>query len=94
MRANQAEPEAWYGVWLFTDWMDVSADPGEVRAVAAVELEASRRDPYRQLSRVFHLVARTRPDSRAENRQALPITAARHQRSHSLRDPAVTGQLG
>jgi hypothetical protein len=29
-----------------------------VRATAAVELEASRRDPYRQLSRVFHLVGR------------------------------------
>ena len=91
LRANEAEPAAWYGVWLFTDWMDVSADPGEVRAVAAVELEASRRDPYRQLSRVFHLVARARPDSRAENRRTLPITAPRHQRSHSLRDPAATG---
>jgi 2-polyprenyl-3-methyl-5-hydroxy-6-metoxy-1,4-benzoquinol methylase len=62
LRANNAEPEAWYGVWLFTDWTDVAAsDPDQVRAVAAVELEASRRDPYRQLSRVFHLVARTRP---------------------------------
>jgi hypothetical protein len=61
LRAGGAEPEAWYGVWLFTDWMDLAgADPGEVRAVAAVELEASRRDPYRQLSRVFHLVARAR----------------------------------
>jgi hypothetical protein len=26
-----------------------------------VELEASRRDPYRQLSRVFHLLGRKRP---------------------------------
>jgi hypothetical protein len=62
LRANNAEPEAWYGVWLFTGWTDVAAsDPDQVRAVAAVELEASRRDPYGQLSRVFHLVARTRP---------------------------------
>ena len=60
LRASGAQPAAWYGVWLFTDWMDVAADPDEVRAVAAVELEASRRDPYRQLSRVFHLVARAR----------------------------------
>jgi hypothetical protein len=30
-------------------------------AQAAVELEASRRDPYRQLSRVFHLVGRKGP---------------------------------
>jgi hypothetical protein len=45
-------------------------DPGEakqVAAAAAVELEASRRDPYRQLSRVFHLVGRkTRADPQAQ----------------------------
>jgi hypothetical protein len=51
-------------VWLFVDWLDFSGevlDPGDsaqLAAVAAVELEASRRDPYRQLSRVFHLVGR------------------------------------
>jgi S-adenosylmethionine-dependent methyltransferase len=50
--------EAWYGVWLFTDWLDLPVATTDVGAVAAVELEASRRDPYRQLSRVFHLVAR------------------------------------
>ncbi|HET6964870.1 MAG TPA: methyltransferase [Acidimicrobiales bacterium] len=54
----------WYGVWLFVDWLEFSGaelDPGDseqVAATAAVELEASRRDPYRQLSRVFHLVGR------------------------------------
>jgi hypothetical protein len=50
--------EAWYGVWLFSDWLDLPLATTDVAAVAAVELEASRRDPYRQLSRVFHLVAR------------------------------------
>lgn len=65
LMAHQMEPVAWYGGWLFTDWMDLTtADPSEVRAVAAVELQASRRDPYRQLSRVFHLVARRRTDPR------------------------------
>ena len=34
----------------------------QVAATAAVELEASRRDPYRQLSRVFHLVGRKPTD--------------------------------
>jgi len=59
LRANSVEPLAWYGVWLFTDWADLaSADFDEVRAIEAVELEASRRDPYRQLSRVFHLIGR------------------------------------
>jgi S-adenosylmethionine-dependent methyltransferase len=64
LRANAVEPLAWYGVWLFSDWMDLDdAAPDEVRRIAAVELEASRRDPYRQLSRVFHLIGhRSRRD--------------------------------
>jgi len=57
----------WYGVWLFVDWLEFAGttlDPGDrdqAAATAAVELEASRRDPYRQLSRVFHLVGRKAP---------------------------------
>ncbi|MGH3445783.1 MAG: methyltransferase [Nocardioidaceae bacterium] len=51
-------PVAWYGVWLFTDWMSLEADGDELTRIAEVELEASRRDPYRRLSRVFHLLAR------------------------------------
>jgi SAM-dependent methyltransferase len=64
MRSRGVEPEAWYGVWLFVDWLEFSgaeldpADSRQVAATAEVELEASRRDPYRQLSRVFHLVGR------------------------------------
>jgi SAM-dependent methyltransferase len=56
----------WYGVWLFVDWLEFSGaepdvhDPDRMAAMAAVELEASRRDPYRRLSRVFHLVGRKR----------------------------------
>ena len=62
------EPEAWYGVWLFVDWLEFGGtklDPGDfeqVEATAKVELEAARRDPYRQLSRVFHLVGRRPTD--------------------------------
>jgi len=58
------ELERWYGVWLFVDWLEFGGttldptDAKEVEAIAAVELEASRRDPYRQISRVFHLVGR------------------------------------
>ncbi len=57
-------PLRWYGVWLFVDWLEFSGaeldptDAKQVAATAAVELEASKRDPYRQLSRVFHLVGR------------------------------------
>ena len=52
------EHEAWYGGWLFTDWMDLPTDGTDLAGVAAVELEASRRDPYRRMSRVFHLIGR------------------------------------
>jgi SAM-dependent methyltransferase len=58
------QPERWYGTWLFVDWLEfggTALDPGdaeEVEAIAAVELEASRRDPYRQASRAFHLIGR------------------------------------
>jgi SAM-dependent methyltransferase len=61
------EPLRWYGVWLFVDWLEFGGavldphDREQVAATAAVELEASRRDPYRQLSRVFHLVGRRAP---------------------------------
>jgi S-adenosylmethionine-dependent methyltransferase len=64
MRSQGVNPLRWYGVWLFVDWLEFSgaeldpSDSTQVAATAAVELEASRRDPYRQLSRVFHLVGR------------------------------------
>ena len=64
LRGRGVEPIRWYGVWLFVDWLEFSgadldpSDSEQVAATAAVELEASRRDPYRQLSRVFHLVGR------------------------------------
>ncbi len=67
MRSRGVQPLRWYGVWLFVDWLEfsgVTLDPGDskqVGAQAAVELEASRRDPYRQLSRVFHLIGRKGP---------------------------------
>ena len=67
LRSRGVDPVRWYGVWLFVDWLEFSGaelDPGDSRqvaATAAVELEASRRDPYRQLSRVFHLVGRKAP---------------------------------
>jgi hypothetical protein len=46
-------------VRLFTDgWAPgrPATDPEDL--VLAVELEATRRDPYRRLSRLFHLVGR------------------------------------
>lgn len=71
VRSRGVEPLRWYGVWLFVDWLEFSgaeldpSDTAQVAATAAVELEASRRDPYRQLSRVFHLVGRKGPGESA-----------------------------
>ena len=59
MTEGGVDPQSWYGVWLFTDWRDVP-DSSDLAAVAEVELQASLHDPYRALSRVFHLVG-TRP---------------------------------
>jgi SAM-dependent methyltransferase len=64
MRVRGVEPQAWYGVWLFVDWLEFAGavldpdDAEQTARVAAVELEASRRDPYRGISRVFHLIGR------------------------------------
>lgn len=54
---------AWYGVRLFTDhWTpaQLAAGADEEQALE-VELQASRRDPYRLMSRLFHIIGRRRP---------------------------------
>jgi len=64
MRRDGVEPLEWYGVWLFVDWLEFAGatldptDAVQLETTARVELEASRRDPYRQMSRVFHLLGR------------------------------------
>jgi ubiquinone/menaquinone biosynthesis C-methylase UbiE len=66
-RASGVEPVAWYGVRLFTDgWVRGTPETDDEDLVMAVELEASRRDPYRQMSRLLHVVgvrAPAGPDS-------------------------------
>ena len=71
---NGVTAEAWYGVWLFSDWLDLPPATTDVAAVAAVELEAGRRDPYRQLSRIFHLVGRS--SAAGDNRKAASMDPA------------------
>nr|WP_240968914.1 methyltransferase [Streptomyces sp. HNM0575] len=67
LRDRGVEPLEWYGVWLFVDWLGFGGaelDPGDAKqleAAARVEFEAARRDPYRRLSRVFHLLGRKGP---------------------------------
>jgi SAM-dependent methyltransferase len=66
LRDRGVAPVHWYGVWLFVDWLEFAgipldrSDVKQLAAAAAVELEAGRRDPYRGLSRVFHLIGRKR----------------------------------
>jgi SAM-dependent methyltransferase len=57
--ARHLEIIDWYGVRLFTDgWAPDRPATDAEDVVLAAELEAGRRDPYRRLSRLFHLVAR------------------------------------
>jgi SAM-dependent methyltransferase len=53
------EQIAWYGVRLFTDsWTPAQLGEDAEDQALEVELQASRRDPYRLMSRLFHLVGR------------------------------------
>lgn len=53
---------AWYGVRRFTDsWTPPHLGTDADAQALEVELRASRRDPYRQLSRLFHVIAQRRP---------------------------------
>jgi len=61
LSARGVEPIEWCGVRLFTDgWSKDRPATDDEGLVLQVELEASRRDPYRRLSRLFHLLGRRR----------------------------------
>ncbi len=61
LRRNGVDPEVWYGVRLFTEcWARDRPTVDDTDDVLAAELAASRRDPYRQLSRLFHLLGKRR----------------------------------
>jgi SAM-dependent methyltransferase len=61
LAARGVDPIGWYGVRLFTDgWTPERPATDADELVLQVELEASRREPYRRLSRLFHLLARAR----------------------------------
>lgn len=51
--------ETWYGVRVFCEHRDEEAPaPEELSALLAAELEAGRRDPYRQVAALLHLIYR------------------------------------
>lgn len=50
--------EQWYGVRVFTDHLDDRPPGPELPEVLEAEWEAGRRDPYRGVARLVHLVGR------------------------------------
>jgi S-adenosylmethionine-dependent methyltransferase len=63
---RSVDPITWYGVRLFTDGWAPELPPADAEdLVLEVELMASRRDPYRRLSRLFHLLGRRPEESSA-----------------------------
>jgi S-adenosylmethionine-dependent methyltransferase len=59
LASRGVQPIDWYGVRLFTDgWAADRPEDDPEDLVVEAELMASTRDPYRRLSRLFHLLAR------------------------------------
>jgi hypothetical protein len=52
------EPVRWYGVRVFTDHLGDCSPGPEFSEALELEWEASRREPYRSVARLFHLVGR------------------------------------
>lgn len=55
------ELAGWYGIRVFTDHLGRQPPGGDVADVLAAEWEAGRRDPYRRVARLLHVLARRRP---------------------------------
>ena len=63
MAESGVETIAWYGVRLFTDgWTPAHLGGDSEEQALEVELQASRRDPYRLMSRLFHIIGRRLPN--------------------------------
>ena len=51
-----AEPVRWYGVRVFTDHLGDRPSDASLPDVLRLEEEAGRRDPYRSVARLIHLI--------------------------------------
>lgn len=58
LKGYGVELERWYGVRVFTDHLDDRPPDPDLRDVLDAEWEAGRRDPYRGVARMVHLVGR------------------------------------
>lgn len=57
-QAAGATVEAWYGVRIFTDHWGNVRPSADIAAIVEAEDEAGRRDPYRRLASLTHVIAR------------------------------------
>jgi SAM-dependent methyltransferase len=58
LAANGSKLLNWFGVRLFTDHFDDGRTPDNFDQILKVEEEAGRRDPYRQLTSLTHIISR------------------------------------
>jgi len=56
-RESGAEPVSWYGVRTFIDHWDDVPVPDNFETLAKAEYQAGKRDPYRQLAALVHVIA-------------------------------------
>ena len=59
LRQRGTHQVCWYGVRCFTDHLGDTPPDDQLPAIIDLELAAGDRDPYRQIARLFHLLART-----------------------------------
>ncbi len=57
-RRVSVEPVAWYGLRVFTDHLGDQAPGPDLPEILELEWEAGRRDPYRSVARLIHLVGK------------------------------------
>ncbi len=60
LEEHDIELENWYGVRVFTDHLEDRPVGPELLEILEAEWEAGRRDPYRGVARLVHLVGRRR----------------------------------
>ena len=53
--------EQWYGVRVFTDHLGNSAPGEDLPLILELEWEGGKRDPYRSVGRLIHMVGRKKP---------------------------------
>ena len=58
LEANNAKLLSWFGVRLYTDHLDGKLLPSDFEIILQAEEEAGRRDPYRQLAALTHIISR------------------------------------